>query len=89
MKRYGLRDDQFSRIEALLPGCPGTGDPCQEMAMSAIPLHFQRRFEQIWATRFGPPVAVNLSKNIGAKAAPVIPTVRRGVRQRPKKNPPA
>ena len=24
MKRYGLRDDQFARIEALLPGHPGT-----------------------------------------------------------------
>jgi len=24
MKRYGLHDDQFSRIEALLPGRPGT-----------------------------------------------------------------
>jgi transposase len=24
MKRYGLRDDQFARIEALLPGRPGT-----------------------------------------------------------------
>ena len=24
MKRYGLRDDQFARIEILLPGRPGT-----------------------------------------------------------------
>ena len=24
MKRYGLRDDQFARIESLLPGRPGT-----------------------------------------------------------------
>jgi hypothetical protein len=24
MKRYGLRDDQFARIETLLPGHPGT-----------------------------------------------------------------
>jgi Putative transposase of IS4/5 family (DUF4096) len=24
MKRYGLRDDQFARIEMLLPGRPGT-----------------------------------------------------------------
>ena len=24
MKRYGLRDDQFARIENLLPGRPGT-----------------------------------------------------------------
>src|SRR5258707_12250019 len=24
MKRYGLRDDQFARIETLLPGRPGT-----------------------------------------------------------------
>ena len=24
MKRYGLRDDQFARIEVLLPGRPGT-----------------------------------------------------------------
>ena len=24
MKRYGLRDDQFARIESLLPGSPGT-----------------------------------------------------------------
>ena len=24
MKRYGLRDDQFERIELLLPGRPGT-----------------------------------------------------------------
>ena len=23
MKRYGLRDDQFARIEGLLPGRPG------------------------------------------------------------------
>jgi len=24
MKRYGVRDDRFARIEALLPGRPGT-----------------------------------------------------------------
>ena len=24
MKRYGLRDDQFARVEMLLPGRPGT-----------------------------------------------------------------
>ena len=24
MKRYGLRDDQFTRIETFLPGRPGT-----------------------------------------------------------------
>jgi transposase len=24
MRRYGLRDDQWDRIENLLPGCPGT-----------------------------------------------------------------
>jgi hypothetical protein len=24
MKRYGLRDDEFARIEILLPGRPGT-----------------------------------------------------------------
>jgi hypothetical protein len=40
-----------------------------EMAMSAIPLYLQRRFEQKWAARFSQPVTANQSKNIGAKAA--------------------
>jgi hypothetical protein len=64
------------------------GDPCQEMAMSAIPLHLQRRFEQKWAFRFGPPVAVNPPKNVGAKTVPITPTGRGSARQRPKKAPP-
>jgi hypothetical protein len=57
--------------------------------MSAIPLHLQRRFEQKWASRFGPPVTVDPLKNVGAKAAPATPTGRRDARQKPKKNPPA
>jgi hypothetical protein len=44
------------------------------MAMSAIPLHLQRRFEQKWASRFSPPVAVNAPKNVGAKATLTAPT---------------
>src|ERR1700687_2733462 len=31
MKRYGLRDDQFARIETLLPGRPGTGGSSSEL----------------------------------------------------------
>jgi hypothetical protein len=52
--------------------------------MSAIPLHLQRRFEQKWASRFGPPVTINPLKNVGAKAAPATPTVSaaRGKSQR-------
>jgi hypothetical protein len=54
--------------------------------MSAIPLHLQRRFEQKWAARFGPPpAAINAPKNVGSKATPATPTGRRGARQRPKK----
>jgi hypothetical protein len=45
------------------------------MAMSAIPLHLQRRFEQKWAARFGPPpAAMNAPKNVGSKATPATPT---------------
>jgi hypothetical protein len=89
MKRYGLRDDQFSRIEALMPAAsrygrsvPGDGDERTQT-------HFTINLRANMGYRFGPPVTVNPPKNIGAKAAPVTPTVRRGVRQRPKKNPPA
>ena len=32
--------------------------------MSAIPLHIQRRFEQRWAARFVPPVALISSKSL-------------------------
>jgi hypothetical protein len=60
----------------------------QELAMSAIPLFIQRRFEQRWASRFTPPVPSNAPKNAVTKAASSTPTGRRTVRQRPKKNPP-
>jgi hypothetical protein len=51
--------------------------------MSAIPRHLQRRFEQKWATRFGPTVTVSLPKNIGAKAAPVTPTGPAKAKEKP------
>jgi hypothetical protein len=35
--------------------------------MSGIPLHIQRRFEQRWAARFAPPVALAALKSIGVK----------------------
>ena len=35
--------------------------------MSIIPLHLQRRFEQRWAARFAPRVALATPKNIGLK----------------------
>jgi hypothetical protein len=56
--------------------------------MTEIPLYLQRRFEQKWAARFGPSVTVTPPKNVEAKAAPATPTGRRGLRQKPKKNPP-
>jgi hypothetical protein len=56
--------------------------------MSAVPHHLQRRFEQKWAARFGPPpAAINAPKNVGSKAAPAPPAGRRGVRQKPKETP--
>jgi hypothetical protein len=54
-------------------GRSGRGSP----AMTAIPLHIQRRIEQRWASRFARPVASDAQKNIGAKATPS--TVRRPV----------
>jgi hypothetical protein len=57
--------------------------------MGTIPLHLQRRFEQKWASHFGPPVTADSLKDVGAKAAPATPTGLRDARQKPKKNPPA
>jgi hypothetical protein len=56
------------------------------LAMSAIPLHLQRKFEQRWAARFVPPVSPNSPKVDGAKAARPTSTRRRAARQKPKKN---
>ena len=49
MKRYGLRDDQFARIEALLPGRPGTVGRSSELG--------NRLFVEavIWKFRSGAP----------------------------------
>ena len=49
MKRYGLRDDQFARIERLLPGRPGTVGRNSE--------HGNRLFVEavIWKFRSGAP----------------------------------
>ena len=49
MKRYGLRDDQFARIESLLPGRPGTVGRNSE--------HGNRLFVEavIWKFRSGAP----------------------------------
>jgi hypothetical protein len=47
-------------------GRSGTGSP----AMTAIPLHIQRRIEQRWASRFTQPAASDAPKNGGAKATP-------------------
>lgn len=49
MKRYGLRDDQFARIEALLPGRPGTVGRSSELG--------NRLFVEavIWKFRTGAP----------------------------------
>ena len=51
MKRYGLRDDQFARIETLLPGRPGTVGRSSELG--------NRLFVEavIWKFRSGAPVA--------------------------------
>ncbi|MGD0848480.1 hypothetical protein [Bradyrhizobium sp.] len=46
--------------------------------MSAIPIHLQRRFEQRWASRFGPPVA---PKKVETKATPSKSTGRPAVQQ--------
>jgi len=43
--------------------------------MSAIPLHIQRRFEQRWAARLVPPVALIPLKSLVPK--PAAPTSRR------------
>jgi hypothetical protein len=53
-----LRRKATTRVEAVKPGRGA-------LAMSAIPLHLQRKFEPRWATRFVPPVA---------SAAPKAPT---------------
>jgi hypothetical protein len=37
------------------------------LAMSAIPLHLQRKFEQRWAARFGSPVASAARKSTDLK----------------------
>ena len=49
MKRYGLRDDQFARIETLLPGRPGTVGRSSELG--------NRLFVEavIWKFRSGAP----------------------------------
>ena len=49
MKRYGLRDDQFARIENLLPGRPGTVGRSSELG--------NRLFVEavIWKFRSGAP----------------------------------
>ena len=36
MKRYGLRDDQFARIETLLLGRPGTVGRSSELATACL-----------------------------------------------------
>ncbi len=51
-------------------------------AMSIIPIHIQRRFEQRWAARFGSLVIPAVPKNVGLKASPV--NVRRA-RKKPRK----
>jgi hypothetical protein len=54
-------------------------------AVSIIPLHLQRRFEQRWAARFGSLAIPAVPKNVGLKGSPVK---MRLARQKPKKNPP-
>src|SRR6266436_1278526 len=71
----------LSHGRALLLGRSAPGAP----AMSIIPLHLKRRFEQRWASRFTLPIASNAPKNVGTKATP---STGRRARQRPKKNPP-
>jgi hypothetical protein len=44
-------------------GRSGTG----ASAMSIIPLHLQRRFEQRWAAQFGSLVIPSVPKNVGLK----------------------
>jgi len=39
------------------------------LAMAAIPLHLQRKFEQRWAARFSSPAASAVPKSKGLKAA--------------------
>jgi hypothetical protein len=60
------------RVEALTRG----RSEARSLAMSAIPLHLQRRFELKWASRFSVPVAVNAPKNAEAKATPTTPAFR-------------
>jgi hypothetical protein len=63
--------------------CKCWGDPEREPAMSIIPLHLQRRFEQRWAARFGSPGISAVPKKVGLKGAPVNMCC---ARQEPKKN---
>jgi hypothetical protein len=54
------------------------------LAMSDIPVHLQRRFEQRWAARFGPPAPSTAPKNLDLKrAVHKLPRL-----QKQKKNPP-
>jgi hypothetical protein len=60
-------------------GRSGTGAP----AMSIIPLHLQKRFEERWAARFGSLVIPAAPKSVGLKDSPS--TLRRA-RQSQRKN---
>jgi hypothetical protein len=51
------------RVDAFETGRQRT----RSLAMSEIPLHLQRRFEQRWAARFVPPVAAVAPKSIVLK----------------------
>ena len=51
--------------------CEWWGSGTAASAMSIIPLHLERRFEQRWAARFGSLLVQSAPKNVGLKGSPV------------------
>ena len=62
----------MARVEALTGAIR-----VQELGMSEIPIHLQRRFEQRWASRFTLAVAANMPKNVETKVTPSASKDRR------------
>jgi hypothetical protein len=47
MKRYGLRDEQFARIETLLPGRPGTVGRSSELGNRLLKLQKRTKLQTV------------------------------------------